>query len=248
MLEELKDDSNILKNLPNEYSILVITDTHFGKYGKNDSEQREDKKFFEALDKLNEIPKFCICLGDTTEHGLKDEFKDYKRTITDKLLEKYNIKTFNTIGNHDLYNSGWGNYNEILYPYTSFYTFKTPNLSWYFLDSASGSLGNNQFSKLEKKMKSDSNSKIVLMHIPLYADGLFYFTMQNAVERNKIISFFNKNNVIATICGHTHCQSRCKLGNFTEYTIGGYLEKKTFAIITINELEKKISCSTILYD
>ena len=97
-------------------------------------------------------------------------------------------------------------------------------------------------------MESDDAPKLVFMHVPLYADGLFYFTMQNSAERNQIISVFNKNNVKAVIDGHTHIQSVSNLGNFDEYTMAGYLEKRAYTLLRINERNATVKCAYYLYD
>ena len=237
------------QNLPDEYNILVITDIHFGGENKEKNGARNERAFLKLISEIPEAekPEFCICLGDVAEHGLDSEFRDFVSDIV-KPLEEMGIKTYNVIGNHDLYNSGWASYQKHLNPGTSFYHFKTQNFSWYFLDSASCSLGNSQLTKLRRKMESDDAPKLVFMHVPLYADGLFYFTMQNSAERNQIISVFNKHNVKAVVDGHTHIQSVSNLGNFNEYTMAGYLEKRAYTLIRINERTATVKCAYYLYD
>ena len=97
-------------------------------------------------------------------------------------------------------------------------------------------------------MESDDAPKLVFMHVPLYADGLFYFTMQNSAERNQIISVFNKHNVKAVVDGHTHIQSVSNLGNFNEYTMAGYLEKRNKTKKQINESTTTEKCAYYMYD
>ena len=243
------NETQIPQNLPDEYTVLVITDIHFGGENREKNGARKDGTFLKKIQALSESekPEFCICLGDVAEHGLDSEFRDFVSDIV-KPLEEMGIKTYNVIGNHDLYNSGWASYQKHLNPGTSFYHFKTQNFSWYFLDSASCSLGNSQLTKLRRKMESDDAPKLVFMHVPLYADGLFYFTMQNSAERNQIISVFNKHNIKAVVDGHTHIQSVSNLGNFNEYTMAGYLEKRAYTLIRINERTATVKCAYYLYD
>lgn len=118
------------KDLPSKYKILLITDIHFGGENMGKNPDRWEKSFFKQMDKLwdeskdtDDFPKFCVALGDIAEHGLNKEFKNFKQEITDKLYEKYGIITFNVVGNHDLYNSGYTSYKKYCFPYTSFYRF-----------------------------------------------------------------------------------------------------------------------------
>lgn len=228
------------------YEFLVITDVHFGGEELGNNGKRRDKEFFEWI-KNNYVQdgkcslKFCVCLGDVAEHGLEDEYSDYK-DFTDKLQSEFGLKTYNVVGNHDLYNAGWKNYKDYCFPYTSFYKFRTKNLTYYFLDSASGSLGDRQLGTFVRDMKynEDGRKKLVFMHVPAYANGLFYFVMQNSIERNKFISYCAKNDVIALIDGHTHKEITSDLGSFTEYNLPGYLEKRGWAIVSVDEKLGKV--------
>lgn len=216
-------------------NILVITDIHFGAEANSDSRNRLSSKLLNYLKNLPEAakPLFCVCLGDITEHGLKSEYKDYNKFV-DKLFQ-LGIKTYSVLGNHDLYNSGWKSFNELVFPYTSFYYFKTDVFSYYFIDSASGSLGKKQMNKLKELLIKDINPKLIFTHIPAYANGYLYFSMQNTEERNLLISMFAKNNVKALCNGHTHDLQVSNLGRFMEYTFPGFWEYKQFGIISVNQ-------------
>ena len=138
-LKEL--DEGLENSVFGSYEILVITDVHFGGEGIGHNGERRDDEFFSWIsenfkDAGKEMPKFCVCLGDVAEHGLESEFKDYKK-FTEKLESEFGIKTYNIIGNHDLYNAGWKNFEKYSFPYCSFYKFRTKNLTYYFLDSVS---------------------------------------------------------------------------------------------------------------
>ena len=241
--------SEHIPSLPDTFSILVITDVHFGGENQGVNPDRWEDSFFNELSALKQedqtsFPLFCVCLGDVAEHGKKSEFKDFKEQIEDRLLSDFNIETFNTVGNHDLYNSGYSSYKDYCFPFTSFYYFETESASFYFLDSASCSLGNKQFTKIQRRFSYDEKPKFVFMHVPLYADGKFYFSMQNTDERNKIISLFAKNNVKAVIDGHLHEKHTSDLGKFTEYNLPGYLEDKGWSILTVTQSSGEISCIT----
>mgnify|MGYP002512662344 CR=1 FL=1 len=130
-----------------DYDFWLITDVHFGgEHGKKTGE-RKDQQFIQKIMDLpqSKRPYFIVCLGDVAEHGKPGEYRNYRK-FTDQIAEIPNplgnpIVTYSIVGNHDLYNSGWESYRKYVYPYTSFYVFQTHGISWYFIDSGSGSLG-----------------------------------------------------------------------------------------------------------
>mgnify|MGYP002514615825 FL=1 len=233
------------------YSVLIISDVHFGGENSGKNGSRKDLGFLNWMKDLKQqttaagtpelYPSFAICLGDVAEHGEESEFLAYQ-LFTEKLKtdEFGNIVTYNVVGNHDLYNSGWNRFKVHCYPYTSFYKFRTDSLTWYFLDSAGCTLGDDQLTSLSRDMKyvEKGRKKLLFMHVPVYAEGLFYFSMQEADERNRFISLLGEEDAIALVDGHTHQEHVSNLG-FIEYNIPGYLEKRAFAIMYIDERNSK---------
>ena len=66
------NETQIPQNLPDEYTVLVITDIHFGGENREKNGARKDRTFLKKIQALSESekPEFCICLGDVAEHGL----------------------------------------------------------------------------------------------------------------------------------------------------------------------------------
>lgn len=252
-LLELKDFVNEdgTGKLSGEYEVLIITDVHFGGENMGKNGRRMEDEFIQWIKNTytsEDLPKFVICLGDVAEHGLAEEYEDYEN-FTKQLKEEFGLVTYNVIGNHDLYNAGWSHYEKHCYPYTSFYKFNTEKFSWYFLDSASCSLGNDQLMAFKKDMeyREPGRKKLVFTHVPVYAGGRFYFVMQNTTERNKLISYCAENKVQAFIDGHTHKEISSNIG-FTEYNLPGFLEKRGFGIITVDENKGTAYCRTVYYN
>lgn len=235
-IKEVTLPSDLAQSLGDEYTVLVITDVHFGANSGIKGNNRRDEDFLSSVKNLSPTPKFCICLGDIAEHGYESEFRDYKEKIQDK-LDKLGIPTFNVVGNHDLFNTGWKYYKEVLGETTSFYRFSTKNISWYFLDSAGGSLGTTQMQSLYEAVSGDTKPKFFFTHVPLYANGHFYFSMQNTDERNKLIVLLNRNKAKTFVTGHIHTQKSSDLGSFTEYTVNAFLADKKYGLLTVNETE-----------
>lgn len=217
------------------YDILLTSDMHFGGENLHDNGSRKDEKFFQSLDAIVPKPILAICLGDVAEHGWGDEMKTYNKIFVERLKRDYKIPTLTINGNHDLYNNGFNHYKDLIFPYTTFYRFKTDNLSYYFLDDASGLVGAKQFIKLRQLFRSDDRNKLIFMHIPLYAEGKFLAAVQDTRESSRLISLFNKNRVIGNFTGHNHEESESDLHNYKEYVSDAYLEDRAYYIVHIDE-------------
>ena len=212
-------------SLNGKYTVLVISDSHFG----NNKKDIDTSLLFNWLDKLKgkpDYPVFAICLGDAVDLGRQSEY-DLYLDFCNKLKKDYGIKLiFNSCGNHDIYQGNWDNWEKNCYPHTSFYKFNTSHFSWYCLDTASGTIGVNQYKKLNEDLKKDPRPKIIFTHYRFIRFNIDCANMAETTERNKLISDFYKNNVKVVLGGHNHTQTEDYLG-FKDYGIPsfGYFEK-----------------------
>ena len=223
------------------YRVIVFSDVHFGGTQDHDS---VDTKFFNWIQGLKDandgnFPEFCICLGDIVDHGNASEYSKYT-AFTARLESTFGLRTYTVLGNHDLFNSGWDIWKKTVFPYVSFYRFKTSSFSWYFLDTGSGSLGTGQMDALTRAMESDPNPKLVFSHYPVYANGEFYFVMQNTYERTALLTLYANNNVKHVMDGHSHIANYYDFGSFAERTPGCYLSDRTWALLYVDEANKTV--------
>ncbi|MCR5290944.1 MAG: hypothetical protein K6E51_13210, partial [Treponema sp.] len=130
------------------------------------------------------------------------------------------------------------------YPYKSYYRLNTPSFSYYFLDSAEGSHGDDQIQNLTSIMENDSKRKIICSHYPLYADT-FADKLLKTTERAVLISLFAKTNVLYYLCGHTHKKQSIDFGRFKQEIVGDLHWSKEWAVLYINESTS--SCSYVYY-
>lgn len=250
------DDNEQINSIASdeEYDVLVVADFHFGCENLKGNGPRCENKWFNSITETDSSGKrivdnvrFVICLGDVADHGIEKEFKRYDETVTKKLLEiktpkaPDGIQILNIVGNHDLYNSGWKVWSKYCYPHTSFYKVETPSFGWYFIDTASGTMGSFQYDELKWDMENSSKKKMVFSHVPIYAGDYYYFVMQNTQERNKLISTCAKNNTVFFVDGHTHDECTSDLGKFVEKTMPGFLFRRGYAILHVNEKDADVS-------
>ncbi len=224
--------------VPNKYSVLMLSDLHFGP-GKTQAK----KKLFDYLESLKEtdsMPSFALVLGDIADTGCKENYAEYASFVT-KLQSEFGIeKVYGITGNHDLYNKGWNEFTKKVYPYVSYYRFETETFSWYFLDSGNGTLGQSQLQNFISKLKKDSKKKFVFIHYPLYRDNIFYFSLCDPRERAMLIDACAKNNVGAVFSGHDHYGSSFDYGPFVEYGVYSYVNNRnwqdgSFGILSVDE-------------
>lgn len=234
-------DSEMDFSQKDKYTFLVISDVHYGA-----KKASIENKFLDFLSNLPELPDFCICLGDIAEHGLEEEYITYNEKLIQP-LEELGIKTYNTVGNHDLYNSGWYNYIKYNYPYTSFYKFEIDGLSYYFLDSASCNLSKPQINQLKSAFEDDNNPKFAFTHVGLYSDDTTYFIMQDSQERNELISLFEKNNMKLFVCGHIHYYAETKFDNMQEINIPAFLDQEGWTLFTVDKTDNTYTYKNWIY-
>lgn len=193
---------NDLKNLGDKYQFIIFSDI-----------QGQDPELAQLRVVLDEYmvdeDAFIIDLGDSTEHGLMEEYLAYKSH-----MDTLNIPWFQTIGNHDTYNSGWKNYREVLGK--PVFTIEignrnSPGTGSMFiiaLDSANSTLGGAQIEWLEQTLKAESGKwdhLIVVSHSQFYADPILTVVQfSNTDEIYKLMHMFDKYNVDIMFAAHTH--------------------------------------------
>lgn len=253
------------KNIPqvgsgSKYSFIVFTDSHFG----NSHIARKEEAFLQIFKNLLNNPdpalrpRFMVNIGDTLDGGHSSEADFFNATAArwiataKEILGVSDYKVYSILGNHDLYNNGWKNWHLKIYPHTSYYTFTlsaggSNAFDFWFLDTGNGTLGAEQLEDLEHNLQLSARPKIVFMHYPLYAGGLFYFTLDDVEERNRLISDFAKNNVKYVFEGHTHSSHDFDFGPFKEAVIGAYLAEKVFGLVTVDETTGSVSFTRMHY-
>ena len=230
-------------SMPLKYDCLILTDIHFG----NKTKPAWDKVFFTSLKKYRETHTttpllFCIILGDTADHGFASEFETaqaFQQRIANenKLPLPWDIPmpVYHVVGNHDVYNSGWKLWQQTCYPHKSSYYFETKQLGWYFLDTASGTLGRPQFYDLKAKLHDSSKAKFIFTHYPFYGNGIVYFSLSNPRERAELISLFAHTNVKLYCSGHYHPGAYCNYAGFQEYTVKSFGLFGKYHILHVDE-------------
>lgn len=239
------------ETLPLKYDCLILTDIHFG----NKLGPAWTTVFFDSLKKYRERQNnpmlFCIILGDVVDHGFASEYetiKAFQKRIAEenRLPEQYGsipMPVYHVVGNHDVYNSGWKLWKQTCYPYKSAYYFETKGMAWYFVDTASGSLGRLQFYDLKAKLQQSSKPKFLFTHYPLYANGIPYFSLSNPRERAELLSLFSQTNLKLYCSGHFHPGASCDYETFKERSLQAFRWSGKYHILHVDESGEEPSFS-----
>ncbi|WP_407426384.1 metallophosphoesterase family protein [Treponema sp.] len=224
---------------------------------------------------LTKLPRFAVNLGDTADSGKEEQFKQYLffENKIKKVAGKYlysetdetsdaqrQFQVWSILGNHDLYNDGAKYFEKLIFPYMSAYYFNFDadssdsysGFSFYFLDSANGSMGANQIEDFKKKLDSDSRPKIVFTHYPVYAGGSDKFMIiQDTMERNLLLTYFKNGSVKQVYEGHAHKNYGFDFNVFKEDVIGSIRfsgrDEKQCAVVTVNEKAGTVSTEIIRF-
>lgn len=230
--------------LPGTFSAVAFSDTHFGspkEYGNTEKFLTYLESAFNDADETKR-PRFLVCLGDIADTGMAEQYDMYnefvdkvKELAKNSALADNNFKVYGMVGNHDLYNWGWNNWRECVYPYKSCYHFSVGGYSFYFEDTANSALGNKQYSDLSKAMTADTNPKVVFSHYPMYENGTLIFKMQDSYERSKLVNLYASNKVLHVFGGHAHKDVMNDFGSFSEQLIGSMRYTGTVVHFTVGD-------------
>lgn len=221
--------------IPKIYSVLILSDVHFG----SSSSQRLEK--IARMAETGSLPSeseilFCAVCGDVAERGSPAEYAEFAEFRM--RLEKCGIEVFCVPGNHDVQDSAGNGENYLRYVgANTFYRIAAGERSFYFLDTADGTLGFRQLETLKTECPADSNRKIFFTHYPLYTES--WYKMLNLRERAVLVQLLSASDTEYYFCGHTHRWETFRTGNFTEAVIGTLKnesgQKSGYAILSVND-------------
>ena len=182
------------------YSFSIISDIHV-----DDTSALHLDQFVNNI--ADPADLFILDCGDSTQSGTAEQFLTYK-----SLMDSSGIPWFESIGNHDLYFSGWNNYRKTIG--RSVYSFQVGNIgepgSMFVisLDSANGTLGLKQMNWLKETLKNQSglwDHMIVFTHSQFFSDGITTVVQfSDSEEIYQLMYLFKTYGVDYVFMGHNH--------------------------------------------
>jgi 3',5'-cyclic AMP phosphodiesterase CpdA len=195
--DRFRESQNLaLLSLPPQsepFSFVVIADTHV--HSGTDTAA----VFARLKTELLPTDRFVIVCGDLVQHGAREDFDSYvAQTAT------LGIPCFSVPGNHDLYNSGWYSFRDILG--RSMYDFSTGTIRVIGLDSASGTLGGLQRAWLEGVLANRTEPYcVVFTHFQLFSDDITETQQWTDIdEAYSLMHLLETSGVNYHFMGHSH--------------------------------------------
>jgi hypothetical protein len=191
-------------NVPSDnYTILCMGDSHVG--GTQNLEI-----FLDHSKAVN--ASAVVMIGDLTT-GREQDYDLFVQCIP----SQHTLPSFCLVGNHDLYYDGWSRFYSRFGSSTYFFTMVTPKAKDLFicLDTASGTLGNEQIAWLRKvlqSMRSNYRQCIVFTHNNLFLERHIESAALSVDELDLLLDLFAANKVNMVITGHDHNKAAKQLG------------------------------------
>ncbi|MDC7126718.1 MAG: metallophosphoesterase [Spirochaetales bacterium] len=220
-----------LTSTGDSYSFSIISDVHVN----------EDTEYFEKL--IDEIlPADDIIIfdcGDSVQSGTFEQFSKYK-----EIMDGSGKFWFQSIGNHDLYYSGWKNYKKTIgkssYKIEIGTEGSSGSLLAIILDSGNAAIGNLQKNWLEEILVSESglwNHIIVLTHSNFFSNRATTVVQYgDPDEVYYLMSLFEEYGVSYVFMGHEHQWSQRIINNVTYVTLDPVIDRNnsSYEHVTIN--------------
>ena len=206
----------------NGYRFLVATDLHI-----KDNQWDRVRNFF--------------TMGGDGRYLMTMLLGDYPYTAGASLLPLADIITiieglrvFPAIGNHDVYKDGYqATYRPIFGPTCYYFRVSSNNACDLFLilDSANGTLGNDQFRWLQNILSQERGSCrhcFIFTHSNFFSPAGYFDTVSTypIEEQMKLLDVFAKNNVTVVFTGHSHAHDETKVRGVKYITLNPWSDTK----------------------
>jgi 3',5'-cyclic AMP phosphodiesterase CpdA len=206
--------------LGDEYSFIVITDTHIE--GGNAYGLEEIKTVIEGDPKI----KFAVFGGDITQNGAEQDlnkFIEIARSLT--------IPVYPVIGNHDIYFGNWSVWKGLIG--STSYRINGDTATLFILDSANSFLGKTQLDWLENELRSAYGRVFVFSHHNLFVDSAVNIQqLSDTRERARVISLVSgKCDMMFT--GHSHTRLIREAGGTPYINTEDFLTNKTYCLVSV---------------
>ena len=208
--------------LGDEYSFIVITDTHIEG---GDAHGLENIK---TVIEDNPQIRFAAFCGDITQTGAEQDinkFIDIARSLS--------IPVYPVIGNHDIYFGNWSVWKKLIG--STSYRVNGDSAALFILDSANGFLGKEQLDWLENELKSKNGRVFVFSHHNLFvspAGGAQQ--LADIKERARIVSLLSgKCDIMFT--GHSHERQIKEAGGVLYINIEDFITNKTYCLVSVKK-------------
>ena len=215
-------DSERTLSLGEEYSFIVLTDTHINK-----GNARGLEKLKTIIDENTEI-KFVVIVGDITHYGAA---RDIEKFI--EIARSLEVPCYPVIGNHDIFFNNWQQWKSRIG--STLYRIDGDGTTLIILDSANAFFGKDQLDWLERELKTTQGRVFVFSHTNIFVESLVDIEQfSDTKERARIVSIL-RNKCDIMFMGHVHKRIIKETGNVQYISIEDYRDNRTYCIVTVEK-------------
>jgi len=207
-------------SLGDEYSFIVLTDTHIENGNAFGLEALAD-----VIADNSEI-KFVVFLGDITQHG---SIKDINKFID--VSKTFNVPCYPVIGNHDIYFGNWHYWRDLIG--STRYKIDGGETTLFILDSANAFFGKEQLDWLQKELKNTSGRVFVFTHSNLFVNDLPDIQQLSDMNERARVTSILRNKCDIMFMGHSHERRYNEAGNVKYINIEDFKDTKIYCLVSV---------------
>ncbi|MDR3303199.1 MAG: metallophosphoesterase, partial [Treponema sp.] len=208
-------------SLGEEYSFIVLTDTHIEEGDAHGLEQLADR--IEATD------KFVVVNGDITQNGDEDDVRKFV-----DIARSLGVPCYPVIGNHDIFSGNWPVWKNLIGSTRYRVESSDGGTTLFVLDSATGFFGAAQLNWLESQLQSANGHVFIFTHWNLFSDGLFDIDeLTDSRERARFMTMLS-GRCDAMFMGHIHKRILKEFSGVQYITIEDYKSNATYCRVHVS--------------
>jgi len=207
-------------SLGDEYSFIVLTDTHI-----EDGNAFGLEAFADVIAANSKI-KFVVFLGDITQYGSQ---KDINKFI--EVSKTFNVPCYPVIGNHDVYFGNWHVWKDLIG--STRYKIDGGGTTLFILDSANAFFGMEQLDWLQRELKNTLGRVFVFTHSNLFVNDLPDIQQLSDMKERARITSMLKNKCEIMFMGHSHERRINEAGNVRYVNIEDFHGTKVYCLVSV---------------
>jgi predicted phosphodiesterase len=207
-------------SLGDEYSFIVLTDTHI-----EDGDAFGLEALADVIAGNGEI-KFVVILGDITQYGSE---QDVSRFID--ISDTFAVPCYPVIGNHDIYFGNWSVWKDLIG--STRYRIGGGGTTLFILDSANAFFGMEQLNWLQRELKNTSGRVFVFTHSNLFVNDLPDIQQLSDMKERARITSILQNKCDIMFMGHSHERRFNEAGNVKYVNIEDFRSAGVYCLVSV---------------
>ncbi|MDR2520961.1 MAG: metallophosphoesterase [Spirochaetaceae bacterium] len=208
------------RDFGDEYSFLVLSDTHIENENPNGLERLKNAV-------VENDAAFVVFLGDNTQNGRRQDLQVFVN-----IALSLGVPCYPVLGNHDIYFENYPVWKELVG--SSSYRAAAGGTLLLVFDSANGMAGGMQLDWIESELKNTSARHIfVFTHTNLFVESMTDIVQwTDNRERARLISLLRGRNVFM-FSGHVHKRIIREAAGTVFVSMEDYKQHKTYAHVFV---------------